>query len=154
MKEVELPDGSKATVRESFDLTRGERKGLRRKSMIAMAGATRLIKKGFDETKPETWDVLSDVEPEDMSPFEQFEADMVMVGLVSWTRTDSNGAAVPIPATQEDWDNVRPVTIYDTLVKATEDITKVEDLSADGAVDPKAPTASSTDSLPSEEAKT
>lgn len=146
MKQVPLPDGSTATVRESCDLTRGERKYLRTKAKIAMSLAAELTKLGFDATDPSTWGVLSNLSPEGIAPFEWYEAELVLVGLVSWTHVDAEGKSVPIPQSQEDWDALRPVTIYDTLVSECHGITNTEDFSLDGVADPKAPTGDSTSS--------
>jgi hypothetical protein len=147
MKQVPLPGGGTATVREASDLTRGERKGLRNKAKIAMSLAAELTVIGIDANDPKTWGLYAKISPEGVAPFEQYEGELLLVALVSWTRQDAEGKIEPIPTTQEEWDNLRPVTIYDILVKECHLLTTPEEFSADGAADPKAPTDDSTSSL-------
>jgi hypothetical protein len=150
MKQVTLPDGSTATVREAADLTRGERKQLRTKAKIAMSLAAELTVLGIDASDPLTWGKYAQISADGVAPFEQYEGELVLVALVSWTRQAEDGTILPIPTTQGEWDNLRPVSVYDAIVKECHSLTTQEDFSVDGVADPKAPTDDSTSSEKSE----
>jgi hypothetical protein len=99
--------------------------------MRAAGSAAKISAEGFDESKPETWTVLSSISDEDQNNLDGYQAQLI-VGLVkSWSFGD-----LPTIETALDL----PKATFETLSEAcSNEFNGTLDVSPD--IDPKAPIA-------------
>lgn len=148
MKEVDLPDGTTASLYEAKEMTRGEKRDLDDLHLKAMGKSAKyLMLLSSTGTDPSTWGDLDKITAEEKHAADRWVCESILTRLVSWTRAEA------IPATQEEWDSFRPGEVYDTLAAViSADCNEAEEEhGVDGALDPKAPSGDSTSSMPSEE---
>lgn len=150
---LELPEGSRlalpadfsADMKDSSEITRGEKKAVENANMRAAATAnTNPLISGA--AVAEDWEKLKTLPDADMQPFETYQNLMVKTCLVSWSR----GA---LPVEPEDFDAM-PAEVYEALVSEANSVIfgKPLDFGPDGAADPKAQGASSNGSQPTSQA--
>ena len=86
--------------------------------------------------------VLTD---DEMDRIDLFQRSCVLLRLESWTVTDADGGIRPLPATEDEVDDL-PRPIFIPLTTAASDVQLTGEFTPDGAADPKAGTGNSSGS--------
>ena len=85
---IELPNGQSAVLRNKDEVTERTSRAISRAYLKAAGTALKISQMGFDETKPETWGVMSEISEDDQNALDGYQAELI-VGLVSqWTLGD------------------------------------------------------------------
>jgi hypothetical protein len=134
---VDLPNGEKATLKDSSELTNKEVKRLRRAARIASSVALKLDALGFDGDNSDTWGIMSTITDEDDETLDLFQRTAVIIRLDSWTLEQD------IPQNVDEVDDL-PRPIFQPLTVAAANIELSDDFEV--SPDPKAPIAKSTGS--------
>jgi|ERR1039458_8205004 hypothetical protein len=131
---VELPDGHWADLKDTDDLTNRERKLLRRAIVPAFGVKPKLDALGVKENDPTTWEQAAvGLDADDLDLLDDFQGAYIVAYVGAWSL-----GPLPTLATVDDI----PGPIYDALSTLT--VNRGDgtvDLTADGATDPKVPTA-------------
>ena len=131
---VDLPNGEKATLKDSSELTNKEVKKLQKAQFVAGGTALRLQEDyGFDQANPDTWVQAAHMTDDEADNVDLYQRRAVLLRLESWTIDR------PLPETEDDVDDL-PTSIYAPLTIAASDIKFPE---FEVSPDPKAPTANS-----------
>lgn len=140
---LELPAGGSAEMKDSKEITRGEKKAAENARTRASAAAAEspLLMNGGEIT-PELLAKLKEADDASLQPFEDYQNLMVRTCLVSWTHGK-------LPAEGPDFDAMSDED-YEKLVGDAYLVIfrKPLEFGPDGVVDPKAPTDNSPDSAP------
>ena len=131
MPAINLPNGQSAILYSRDEISERTARSISRAYMKAAGSAAKLTSLGFDETKPETWNVLSEISDEDQNNLNGYQAELIVGMVKSWSFGD-------LPTSDSALD--LPKTTFEELAEACSDeFNGTIDLSPD--IDPKAPTA-------------
>jgi len=131
MPAINLPNGQSAILYSRDEISERTSRNISRAYMRAAGSAAKISAEGFDESKPETWTVLSSISDEDQNNLDGYQAQLI-VGLVkSWSFGD-----LPTIETALDL----PKATFEALSEAcSNEFNGTLDVSPD--IDPKAPIA-------------
>ena len=88
MPAINLPNGQSAILYSRDEISERTARNISRAYMRAAGSAAKISAEGFDESKPETWTVLSSISEEDQNNLDGYQAELI-VGLVkSWSFGD------------------------------------------------------------------
>jgi|SRR6185437_6789192 len=135
---LELPAGGVAEMKDSNEITRGEKKKVENSRTRAASDAV----KNFGDTTPEALAAMKSLGDADLQPYEGYQNLMITTCLVAWPHGK-------LPVDDADFDAMADED-YEALVNdAFESIFRRPlEFGPDGAADPKAPIASSNGSAP------
>lgn len=150
---IPLPNGQTALLRDSEELSNADVKVLRRAARKVGVVGQKLREMGLDdlrdvsadtqEMSPETqnkaMEILASLSDDEDDALDLFQRTCVIVRLHAWSLDR------PLPTTVEEVDEL-PRPIYGVLTTEAAKLDLNEQFGLDGAVDPKADTASSGDS--------
>ena len=131
MPAINLPNGQSAILYSRDEISERTARNISRAYMKAAGSAAKISAEGFDESKPETWTVLSSISDEDQNNLDGYQAELI-VGLVkSWSFGD-----LPTVDTALDL----PKATFEALAEAcSNEFNGTLDVLPD--IDPKAPIA-------------
>jgi hypothetical protein len=132
MPAIELPNGDSAILHSRKDITERSVRKVANSYMSLGSTAAKLMSLGFDETKPETWYVWTQLTESEKDGMKDYQSEIIIAMLKSWSRGE-------LPTIDGLLD--LPSETYDALSEAcAKEYNGVEDFSPDGVADPKAPT--------------
>jgi len=155
---IPLPDGQTALLRDSAELSNRDVKTLRRAARKVGTVGQKLREMGLDdlrdmptdgiemseEAQRKAMEILASLSDEEDDSLDLFQRTCVVVRLHAWSLD------LPLPTTVDEVDDL-PRPIYGVLTTEAAKLDLNEQFGLDGATDPKADTASSSDSeTPSE----
>ena len=129
MPAINLPNGS-AIICSKDEVSERTARAISKAYLEAAGSALKLANLGFDENKPETWGVISDISDEDQDRLNGYQAALIVGMVKSWTFGD-----LPTAETVLDL----PRATFTALADACGEEWNREDFSPNP--DPKAPTA-------------
>lgn len=131
---IELPNGQSAVIRSREEISERISRTISRAYLEAVSVAAKLVKTGFDDANPASWDALASLNDTERNALDGYQVALVVGMISSWTLGD-----LPTHDTALDL----PKATFDALVNAcSEEFQgKSEEFGPDGVEDPKAPTA-------------
>jgi hypothetical protein len=135
MPAVNLPNGQSAILFSKDEVTERTARNISRAYLKAAGAALKIAKLGFDEQKPETWGVMSDIDDDDREALDGYQAALIAGMVKQWTLGD-----LPTAETALDLPRATFVALADAC---GEEFNRTDDF--DPHIDPKAPTAGSSD---------
>jgi hypothetical protein len=131
---IELPNGQSAVIRSRDEVSERISRTISRAYLEAVSVAAKLVKTGFDDSNPASWDAITSLNDTERNALDGYQVALVVGMISSWTLGD-----LPTHDTALDL----PKATFDALVNACADEFqgKPEEFGPDGVTDPKAPTA-------------
>jgi len=102
--------------------------------MVSSASAAKLVKAGYDEADPTTWDAFTSLSLEEQESLKGYELALIVGMVREWTLGDKTPEAIL---------DLNELTYAKVLEACAAEFTKTEEFGPDGVNDPKAPTADS-----------
>jgi len=131
MPAINLPNGQSAILYSRDEISERIARSISRAYMKAAGTAAKLTASGFDDSKPETWAVFSEISEEDQNNLDGYQAELIVGMVKSWSFGD-------LPTTDSALD--LPKATFEALAAACSDEFNGQiDLSPN--IDPKALTA-------------
>jgi len=131
MPAINLPNGQSAILYSRDEISERTARNISRAYMRAAGSAAKLTAQGFDDSKPETWSVFSQISNEDQNNLDGYQAELIVGMVKSWSLGD-------LPTVDSALD--LPKAVFEALAEeCSSEFNGTLDLSPD--VDPKAPTA-------------
>ena len=131
MPAINLPNGQSAILYSRDEISERTARSISRAYMKAAGSAAKITSEGFDESKPETWTVFSNLSDEDQNNLDGYQAALIVGMVKSWSFGD-------IPTFDSSLD--LPKSTFEALSEAcSNEFNGTLDLSPD--IDPKAPIA-------------
>lgn len=133
MPAVNLPNGQSAILYSKDEVTERTARAISRAYLKAAGAAMKVAQLGFDENKPDTWKVMSEISEDDQRDLDGYQAALIAGMVREWTLGD-----LPTEDTALDLPRATFVALADAC---GEEFNRADDF--DPNIDPKAPTADS-----------
>ena len=84
MPAINLPNGQSAILYSRDEISERIARSISRAYMKAAGTAAKLTASGFDDSKPETWAVFSEISEEDQNNLDGYQAELIVGMVKSW----------------------------------------------------------------------